>query len=93
MFHYKEKFYRCLNSKLSSFTKCFKYFNDIRVFDWLETLKGQSHEKVGEISSVADPDHFDADPDPTSEKNRIRIRIRPRKKPDPDPIMLYIKFW
>jgi hypothetical protein len=30
----------------------------------------------GEKSSVADPDHFDADPDPTSEKNRIQIRIR-----------------
>jgi hypothetical protein len=31
-------------------------------------------------SSVADPDHFDADPDPdpTSEKNEIRIR--PLKK-------------
>jgi hypothetical protein len=28
------------------------------------------------FSSIADPDHFDADPDPdpTSEKNRIRIR-------------------
>jgi hypothetical protein len=42
------------------------------------------------ISSVADPDHFDADPDPdpypTSEKNRMRIRF-----PDPDPITLYIK--
>jgi hypothetical protein len=31
------------------------------------------------LTSVADPDHFDADPDPTSEKSmmRIRIRIRP----------------
>jgi hypothetical protein len=37
------------------------------------------------LSSVANPDQFDADPDPdpdpTSEKNRIRIRI-----------LLYIKF-
>jgi hypothetical protein len=44
-------------------------------------------------TSVADPDHFDAnpDPDPTSEKNRMRIRIR-ILDPDADPIMLYIEF-
>jgi hypothetical protein len=30
------------------------------------------------VSSVADPDHFDADPDPTSEK-------KPDPVPDPDP--------
>jgi hypothetical protein len=44
------------------------------------------------LTSVADPDHFDADPDtdPTSEKARMRIRILDQ---EPDPIMLYIKFF
>jgi hypothetical protein len=34
-------------------------------------------------SSVADPDHFDADPDPTSEKTRMRIRPNDAD-PEPD---------
>jgi hypothetical protein len=37
------------------------------------------------FSSVADPDHFDADPDPEPDPTS-------EKKPDLDPIMLYIKF-
>jgi hypothetical protein len=48
-------------------------------------LKGWPHKEFeGLLTSVADPDHFDADPDPdpTSEKTRMRIRIWPN---DADP--------
>jgi hypothetical protein len=42
---------------------------------WIRIRNTVEKENFSIHSSVADPDHFDADPDPdpTSEKNRIRI--------------------
>jgi hypothetical protein len=50
----------------------FKNVSELRAFTVMVSNRG---------TSVADPDHFDADPDPTSEK-----------KPNADPIILHIKF-